>query len=552
MSDLLIKKIIRAVFDFEDIVEKPVVHLDILPEADKTASIRETIESNAIAAFNKRKPGKKIETVKDLYKALNSKDLTEEELADINADIKAASAIQADAVTEVLDLIEIAGDDFFKDTEWREPLKEGRFDASVGYPIYKAMQKSDDPRVQSEIVKRFNQQFLNEEVMPILEEKLSEWPKILNGANSFSYLVTTVDGKTTQVPRPDIGGLQAYLTNVALNLKDTPAFIYGIPAQQRGEGQSTDFPVGPPPGQKIKKEISEAVGEQLSKTKYIKDYDPKSMKSALESAGVTKAEIDKILEGMDLAIENFKKMEESQTKKEEPITTEVEEILKKGATATMHKKAQYNVAKGQEVNDQIYGKGVVIGTENLESGFVSVAFGPNMVVDLYDAGQITQPTFVDLPTFECPMDKTIIAADMCIGDMPQEACPFLQFINDAPKCGFLDTCKQQQEHQCSCNEQQITASKQNEDKYTSKLNELLKTSSFSDHDYFQIAENVPVDLNGVVKKKSASIYGKVIERHSDSSVTVQWNNGTASLAWESELQGVDGETCLKLKNAGII
>jgi hypothetical protein len=552
MSELLIKKIIKAVFEFEDIVEKPVVHLDILPEADKTASIRETIEANAMAAINKRKPGKNIKTVKDLYKVLNSEDLTEEELADINADIKAAAAIQADAVTEVLGLIEIAGDDFFKDTDWREPTKESGFDASIGYPIYKAMQKSDDPRVQAEIVKKFNQQFLDEHVMPILEEKLAEWPKILNGATSFLYLVTSVAGKTKRISRPDIGGLQAYLTNVALNLKDTPAFIYGVPAQQRGEGQSTDFPVGPPAGQRIKREIAEAVGEQESEEQYLIDYDKDSMKHSLESAGMSKEQIDKILSGMDIAIETFKKMKESRTKKEEPITTEVEEILKKGATATMHKKARYNVVNGQEVNDQEYGKGVVVATTNLESGFVSVAFGPNMVVDNYDAEKIVQPTFEEIPTFECPMDNTVIVADTCMGALPQEACPFLQFINDVPKCGFLNTCKQQRDNQCACKEQKIAASKQNDEKYASKLNELLKTSSFTDHDYFQIVENVPVDVNGLVKKRSASMYGRVIERHADSSLTVKWNNGTETLSWESELQGIDSETGLKLKDAGVI
>ena len=495
---------------------------------------------------------KPIETEEDVESVFNSKELTEKDRADINAKYQLDAAKKIDIVDEALSTIDTEGDKFFGSTAWKET-------GMIGYPTDEAKKLSRNPAVQRQIISEKNIEFLQDTIFPELKKIFSDWPvgkkermaKPLDICQKFLYTTTDVDGKELTTQQANIGGLQSFLVNLSSALNKTPLTAYRVPALPKE--QFTDLPgSGVPSTKQVTEEKQEGLTKKYKEEQYITDYDKDHTKEVLESINLPPEQIDEILKGVDVAIKNIKTWEDTKQKNKEPVKKKVKEILDKGVNATMHTKASYKVAKGQEVIDPVYGKGTVIGTDNLENGFVSVAFGPNVVVDQYDAGQIVQPTFEDLPTFECPMDKTIIAADLCIGAMPQEACPFLQFINNAPSCGFISACQKQRDDACTCKEQASTATKQEQEKIASKLNDILKDASFSDHDYFQITEYVPVDVNGIVKKKSANLYGHVIERHSDASLTVRWNDGTESLSWESELNGIDCETGLKLKNAGII
>ena len=491
---------------------------------------------------------KAVETEEDVSDILKSKELTEKDQADIDAKAELNAALKLDMVDEAISFLHEAMDSKFGPEAWDS--------TSPGYPLAEAEKQSEDPQVQSQVMDTFNIQFLRDEVFPELSAIFSAWPAAkhrkatspMDVCDKFLHIKTKSGGKTVEVERANIRGLISFLYNLSSALSGSPMNAYRVPSMGKATSPGSDVPYAGEVTEQLKTELQRKVEEESS----YADYNKAALKATLEAASLSEKEISEILEGADLAVANMKSWAEIARQNKAPVKKEVQQIVDKGVSATMHTKASYKVVKGQEVTDPIYGKGKVIGLDNLENGFVSVAFGPTVVIDQYDAGQIVQPVIENIPTFECPMDKTIIAADLCMGEVPQDACRFLQFINNTPSCGFNSACQKQHDEACDCKNKKVLEQDQAQEKFASKLNEILKDASFSDHDYFQITEYVPVDVNGLVKKKSANLYGKVIERCADSSLTVRWNNGTETLAWESELQGIDGETGLKLKTAGII
>lgn len=218
-------------------------------------------------------------------------------------------------------------------------------------------------------------------------------------------------------------------------------------------------------------------------------------------------------------------------------------------------RAQYSISVGQTFIDPVYGEGVVTGTAHLDSGFVSVAFGPTAVA-YYDASNVAEPFMQQDPVFVCPMDQASITAEDCMGgNGGNTGCGYLIFVEEKPSCRFAQACKEKQQadqNAVIAAGQVAKTAKAREDAVYSKLSEALKSASFGDHGFYTIRRFAPTSVGALVQRIASGQYGTIVERNSDNSLLVRWADGKETIAWSSEVAGVDAETEAKLKDGGIL
>lgn len=218
-------------------------------------------------------------------------------------------------------------------------------------------------------------------------------------------------------------------------------------------------------------------------------------------------------------------------------------------------RAQYSISVGQQFSDPVYGEGVVTGTAHLDSGFVSVAFGPTSVA-YYDASNVAEPSMQQDPVFVCPMDQASITAEDCVGgNGGNTGCGYLVFIEEKPSCRFAQACKEKQQADQTAvlaAGQIAKTAKAHDEAVYSKLANALTSASFGDHGFYSISRFSPATVGALVQRIASGQYGTVVERNNDHSLLVRWADGKESIAWSSEVAGVDAETEQRLKDGGIL
>jgi len=272
----------------------------------------------------------------------------------------------------------------------------------------------------------------------------------------------------------------------------------------------------------------------LDKVKEELPHMADELSQALEGEGILSDEdLDKALDLLET--EELEDMEEDDKTQGGEAKVEGSQKLKANL------KAVYDVRVGDIFVDASYGKGTVTAVTNLTEGFVSVAFSEDMQIENYDVSKFVEPCYVESKEFPCPIDHAVITSSACLGDLPNTACSFLTFVDDAPTCVYHTVMSIYQEEGKLVKQTAIQREvKKNavSEQLKQTLATALESAEFKEHDYYKIKQHEEVRVAGRVRKIKSNFCGEVLERNADSSLLVGWEDGTKTLAWEIELEGI--------------